>query len=98
MEYSPTLAVATVAFEIVAAAWVFAWRPRRETSGSCEERPGTRTIARTAGTVMLLLAGYQLAEVATFAEIAAWILLDRSSAIARRGWTERHESSKERST
>jgi len=74
MEYSPTLAVATAAFEIIAAAWAFVWRRRREARGP---DAGTRTIARITGSILLLLAGYQLAEVVICADVAAAGFLPR---------------------
>jgi len=58
MDYSPILAVVTAAFEIVVAV--------------CALRgPGERSIVRTASTLLLLLAAYQIAEVAICANVTA---------------------------
>lgn len=52
MGYSPILAIVTGGLEIVAAAWVFSGLSR-----------GRKRILRPVGTILLLLAGYQFAEV-----------------------------------
>jgi len=80
MTYSPILAVATAAFEIVAAAWAFTLRPAARCGPRHARRalpPGGRTIARTTGVILLLLAGYQLTEVAICADVAAAGFLPR---------------------
>jgi len=51
MTHSPMLAMATATFEIAAAVWVL-------------RGPGRRAILRTTGAILLLLAGYQIVEVA----------------------------------
>ncbi len=61
MDYSPILATVTAAFEIAAAGWVLATRFRAPSRG----------IIGTAGAILLLLAGYQLAEVAICANVTA---------------------------
>lgn len=58
MDYSPILAVVTAAFEIVIAVWAF-------------RGPGQRSIVRTASALLLLLAAYQIAEVAICANVTA---------------------------
>ena len=67
MSYSPILAVVTAAFEIIIAGWAFATRSEAESRG----------IIRTTGTILLLLAGYQLAEVAICADVAVAGFLPR---------------------
>jgi hypothetical protein len=67
MSYSPILAVATAAFEIVVAGWAFTSRSKVE----------SRAIIRTTTAILLLLAGYQLAEVAICADVAAAGFLPR---------------------
>jgi hypothetical protein len=69
MEYSPTLAVGTAAFEIIAAGWAFALARSRGRGG--------RAVPFTTGLVLLLLAGYQLTEVAICADVAAAGFLPR---------------------
>jgi len=68
MEYSPILAVVTAAFEIVVAAWALD-RVRRI-------RDERRVLVTTAA-ILLLLAGYQLAEVAICADVPASGFLPR---------------------
>lgn len=79
MEYSPTLAVATAAFEIIAAAWAFTLAKGKTSDGA--RRRGLpsdlRAIARTTGTILALLAGYQLTEVAICANVGAAGFLPR---------------------
>ncbi len=58
MDYSPVLAVVTAAFEIAVAVWAL-------------RGPGQRRIVRTTSAILLLLAGYQIAEVAICANVAA---------------------------
>jgi hypothetical protein len=67
MEYSPILAVATAAFEIVAAGWALTMKSERRTRG----------VLRTTGAILLLLAGYQIAEVAICADVVAAGFLPR---------------------
>ncbi len=67
MGYSPILAIVTAAFEIIVAGWAFAVRSEAESRG----------IIRTTGAMLLLLAGYQLAEVAICANVAAAGFLPR---------------------
>lgn len=67
MDYSPILAIATAAFEIIVAGWAFAARSEAESRG----------IIRTTGVILLLLAGYQLAEVAICADVGAAGFLPR---------------------
>jgi len=62
MEYSPVLAIVTAAFEIVVAAWALD-RVRRTRDG--------RRVLVTTSAILLLLAGYQLAEVAICADVTA---------------------------
>jgi hypothetical protein len=69
MDYSPTLAVGTAGFEIIAAGWAFALARRR--------RSGRRAIPLTTGLVLLLLAGYQLTEVAICADVGTAGFLPR---------------------
>lgn len=59
MGYSPVLAVVTAGFEIIVAGWAFA----------SQRKLGSRRIAGTTGAILLLLAGYQLAEVAICADV-----------------------------
>jgi len=61
MDYSPILAVATAAFEIIVAG--------RALSG-LKRAPGERRIVWTTGAILLLLAAYQLAEVAICSDVA----------------------------
>jgi len=67
MDYSPILAIGTAAFEIIVAGWAFAARPKAESRG----------IIRTTSAILLLLAGYQLAEVAICANVAVAGFLPR---------------------
>ena len=69
MSYSPTLAVGTAAFEIIAAGWAF-------TLVRSKGR-GERAVPFTTGLILLLLAGYQLTEVAICADVAAAGFLPR---------------------
>ncbi len=64
MQYSPTLAVATALFEIIAAWWTF--------TGS-----GRRFILRTTSSILVLLAAYQVTEVAICANTATAGFLPR---------------------
>lgn len=76
MEYSPVLAVATAAFEIIVAGWAFTLSKAKRLA-SRGGRAGDRTIARTTGVILLLLAGYQLTEVAICADAGAAGFLPR---------------------
>ena len=67
MEYSPVLAIATAAFEVLVVGWAFATRLRAKPSG----------VVATTGTILLLLAGYQIAEVAICADVSASGFLPR---------------------
>jgi len=67
MQYSPTLALATAAFEILIAGWAFATRFKGESRG----------LIGTTGAILILLAGYQLSEVAICANVAAAGFLPR---------------------
>lgn len=58
MDYSPVLAVVTAAFEIAVATWAL--------RGS-----GKRRVVRTASAILLLLAAYQIVEVAICANVTA---------------------------
>ena len=58
MDYSPILAIVTAAFEIVVAVWAL-------------RGPGERRILCTTSTILLLLAAYQIAEVAICANVTA---------------------------
>jgi len=69
MDYSPTLAVATAAFEILAAAWALSFVRSR--------RLGSRAVPATVGAVLVLLAAYQLTEVAICADPTAAGFLPR---------------------
>jgi hypothetical protein len=69
MEYSPILAVATAAFEILAGAWAL--------SLVRSSRIGSRSIPATTGAILLLLAGYQLTEVGICADPTAAGFLPR---------------------
>lgn len=68
MEYSPVLALATAGFEIVAAIWTWGHLVSRQ-------RPlgrlplHERRLAVTTGLILILLAGYQLTEVAICADV-----------------------------
>jgi hypothetical protein len=67
MGYSPILAVVTAAFEILVAGWALAGHSKAESPG----------ILRTTSAILLLLAGYQLAEVAICADVAVVGFLPR---------------------
>jgi len=67
MEYSPILAVATAVFEVLVAGWAFATR----------FKPGSRGVVGTTGAILLLLAGYQLAEIAICDDVAVAGFLPR---------------------
>jgi len=67
MDYSPVLAVVTAGFEILVAGWAFATR----------FRPGSRGVVGTTVAILLLLAGYQLAEVAVCSDVTAAGFLPR---------------------
>lgn len=69
MGYSPTLAVGTAAFEIIAAGWAFALARAKGR--------GDRAVAFTTGVILFLLAGYQLTEVAICSDVAAAGFLPR---------------------
>jgi len=58
MDYSPILAVVTAAFEVTVAVWAL-------------RGPGERSIIRTTSVILLLLAAYQIAEVAICANVTA---------------------------
>ena len=70
MNYSPTLAVATAGFEILAALWAFSliWSRR---DGKRQLGCPERRIAATTGLILLLLAGYQMTEVAICANVGS---------------------------
>lgn len=76
MSYSPTLAVATAGFEIIVAAWAFTLFLGRQKNGRHLDRQ-QRWIAGTTGLILLLLAGYQLTEVAICANAASAGFLPR---------------------
>ncbi len=67
MDYSPILAVATAAFEILVAGWALATRPRAMPRG----------VVATTGAILFLLAGYQIAEVVICADVSASGFLSR---------------------
>ena len=67
MEYSPVLAMATAAFELLVAGWAFATQLRTKPRG----------VVATTGAILLLLAGYQIAEVAICADVSASGFLPR---------------------
>jgi len=67
MEYSPVLAVATAAFEVIVAGWALT---RKRVHGS-------RSVTRTTGAILVLLAAYQIAEVAICADVEAAGFLPR---------------------
>ena len=67
MDYSPFLAIATATFEVLVAGWAFTTRLR----------PGSRAVVGTTGAILLLLAGYQIAEVAICADVGAAGFLPR---------------------
>ena len=80
MGYSPVLAVATAVFEVIVAGWVLALRPRGAISGGAGRRcslSDQRVIARTTGAILLLLAGYQITEVAICADVGTAGFLPR---------------------
>ncbi|MEW5826449.1 MAG: hypothetical protein AB1778_06410 [Candidatus Bipolaricaulota bacterium] len=64
MEYSPILAVATALFEVTVAVWAL-------------RGPGDRAVLRTTSAILLLLAGYQIAEVAICTDVQAADFLPR---------------------
>ncbi len=64
MEYSPVLALATALFEVVVAVWAL-------------RGPGDRGIVRTTAAILVLLAGYQVTEVAICANMDAPGVLPR---------------------
>jgi hypothetical protein len=64
MEYSPVLALATALFEVVVAVWAL-------------RGPGDRSIVRTTASILFLLAGYQVVEVAVCANVGAPGVLPR---------------------
>ena len=67
MEYSPILAVATAAFEIIVAGWALTTKTEH----------GSRNVLRTTGAILALLAAYQIAEVAICANVEAAGFLPR---------------------
>ena len=67
MDYSPVLAIATASFEVLVAGWAHRARPRS----------ASRSVLWTTSAILLLLAGYQLAEVAICADVAAAGFLPR---------------------
>ena len=67
MEYSPVLAVGTAGFEVIVAGWALMWR----------RSAGSRGVLATIGAILLLLAGYQLAEVAICADVGTAGFLPR---------------------
>ena len=67
MGYSPVLGLATAGFEVLVAGWAFATRFRAKSRG----------VVATTGAILLLLAAYQLAEVAICADVAASGFLPR---------------------
>ena len=69
MDYSPTLAVGTAAFEIIAAGWAFALARSKGRGG--------RSVPLTTGLILLLLAGYQLTEVAICSNVGTAGFLPR---------------------
>ena len=64
MNYSPILAIVAAAFEIIVVGWAL-WGP------------GERGVVRTTGAILMLLAAYQLAEVAICSNVAAAGFLPR---------------------
>jgi len=64
MEYSPLLALTTAHFEVVVAVWAL-------------RGPGDRSIVRTTAAILVLLAGYQVVEVAVCANVGAPGVLPR---------------------
>jgi hypothetical protein len=69
MDYSPGLAIATACFEISVAVWAL-------------RGPGERTIIRTTGAILLLLATYQIIEVSICANVSAVGFLPQLAFIA----------------
>ncbi len=69
MDYSPGLAIATALFEIAVAVWAL-------------RGPGERSIIRTTGAILLLLATYQIIEVSICANPTAAGFLPRLAFIA----------------
>jgi hypothetical protein len=87
MNYSPTLALATAAFEIAVAFWVLSWMHRiptrlrpgstREIDVQDERESLDRPAVHTTAAILMLLGGYQLAEVAICANPTASGFLPR---------------------
>jgi len=69
MSYSPTLALGTAVFEIVVAGWAFGHARARGR--------GERAVPLTTGLILLLLAGYQITEIAICADVASAGFLPR---------------------
>ena len=68
MNYSPILGVATAAFEVIVAGWAL---------NSLRRGPGERRIVWTTSAILVLLAGYQISEVAICANVAGAGFLPR---------------------
>ncbi|MBU0595251.1 hypothetical protein KJ567_01025 [Candidatus Bipolaricaulota bacterium] len=68
MDYSPILGVVTAAFEVIVAGWAL---------NSLRRSPGERRIVWTTSAILVLLAGYQVAEVAICANVAGAGFLPR---------------------
>lgn len=68
MDYSPILGVVTAAFEIIVAGWAL---------NSLRRGPGERRIVWTTSAILVLLAGYQITEVAVCSNIAGAGFLPR---------------------
>jgi len=87
VDYSPTLALATAAFEIAVAFWTLMYIAKlRSLLRRQDRRPheGTQSdsrqaIGRTTVAILLLLAGYQITEVAICADPAASGILPRAA-------------------
>ncbi|UCF09854.1 MAG: hypothetical protein JSW65_07290 [Candidatus Bipolaricaulota bacterium] len=87
MHYSPSLALATAAFEIAVALWLLSWvhaiptrlRSRRSTmyDRALGRAAADRAALHTTAAILLLLGGYQMAEVAICASPAASGFLPR---------------------
>jgi hypothetical protein len=69
MDYSPGLAIATACFEISVAVWAL-------------RGPGERSIIRTTGAILLLLATYQIIEVSICSNVSAAGFLPQLAFIA----------------
>jgi len=69
MDYSPGLAIATACFEIAVAVWAL-------------RGPGERSIIRTTGAILLLLATYQIIEVSICSNVSAAGFLPQLAFIA----------------